>query len=116
MLYIEKLQDPRWQKKRLKIFERDGWRCVNCGRDEQTLHVHHVKYSNGEPWEVEDSSLLTLCHDCHASISGKDVTLDGCFHVFRFAQRILKDLGVDKDELLKRYSAHAAKLGLPYYE
>lgn len=29
--YAKKLMDPRWQKKRLEIFKRDGWKCQNCG-------------------------------------------------------------------------------------
>ena len=62
--YGEKLQDPRWQKKRLKIMERDGWTCQGCGDKQRTLHVHHIKY-DGEPWEIEDQYLTTLCGECH---------------------------------------------------
>lgn len=29
--YAEKFKDPRWQKKRLKIMERDNWKCCECG-------------------------------------------------------------------------------------
>lgn len=64
--YKEKLLDPRWQKKRLEIFERDKWTCRRCGDRESTLHVHHLRYHKGkEPWEYEDRILLTLCDDCH---------------------------------------------------
>jgi 5-methylcytosine-specific restriction endonuclease McrA len=28
--YSEKLRDPRWQKKRLEIFQRDNFICQNC--------------------------------------------------------------------------------------
>ena len=31
MGYSEKLKDPRWQKKRLEILERDNFRCQYCG-------------------------------------------------------------------------------------
>lgn len=64
--YSGKLKDPRWQKKRLEILERDNWECQICGDNESTLIVHHYKYS-GEPWEVEDKYLKTLCEDCHDS-------------------------------------------------
>lgn len=64
MDYSEKLKDPRWQKKRLKILERDEWMCSRCGDDKKTLHVHHLEY-NGEPWETKDKNLETLCEDCH---------------------------------------------------
>ena len=64
MTYLEKLQDPRWQKKRLQVMNRDHWACVHCKKSENTLTVHHCRYS-GEPWEVEDQFLMTLCMDCH---------------------------------------------------
>lgn len=63
--YFEKLKDPRWQKRRLSILERDKWRCRLCWDDESTLHVHHIGYAKGEPWDVEDKLLITLCADCH---------------------------------------------------
>jgi hypothetical protein len=57
-------KNPKWQKKRLQILDRDGWKCVACGDEDSTLHVHHREYS-GEPWEVDDKSLQTLCEKCH---------------------------------------------------
>jgi glutaredoxin len=71
MNYIEKLKDPRWQKKRLKIFERDDWQCTHCHSTEKTLHVHHIDYEKGlEPWEYKDEMLQTLCEECHTSLKG----------------------------------------------
>lgn len=64
MTYSEKLKDPRWQKKRLEIMQRDGFKCHSCGAEDKTLHVHHTRYS-GEPWEAENRCLVTLCVDCH---------------------------------------------------
>ena len=65
--YLEKLKDPRWQKRRLEIFERDNWTCQNCGNSESTLHVHHRWYA-GNPWEAPDRALVTLCENCHKSL------------------------------------------------
>jgi len=65
MDYFEKLKDPRWQKKRLQIFERDNWTCLNCGATDKTLTVHHTNYQGKDPWETEDKYLKTLCEDCH---------------------------------------------------
>jgi len=66
MTYQEKLKDPRWQKKRLEILERDGWMCRQCYDKTKTLHVHHRWYNAElEPWEYEDRVLITLCEDCH---------------------------------------------------
>src|SRR5260370_1197476 len=63
--YNEKLKDPRWQKRRLKIFERDNWTCQLCSRTDLELHVHHVYRTTEEPWEETDLHLLTLCKLCH---------------------------------------------------
>lgn len=65
--YAEKLKDPRWQKKRLKIMDRDGWECRLCEDKNFTLNVHHKKY-NGQPWEASDEDLITLCGHCHSLI------------------------------------------------
>ncbi len=64
--YKEKLADPRWQKKRLKVLEYAGWRCQLCGDNKQELHVHHPRYVKGkEPWQYKDGELTSLCHWCH---------------------------------------------------
>lgn len=76
--YTEQLKDPRWQKRRREIFERDNYICTDCGlngryRDEETgiidfceMHIHHKIYKkNALPWEYDDSELTTLCYVCH---------------------------------------------------
>lgn len=65
--YQKKLLDPRWQKKRLRILERDDFTCQRCYDPENTLHVHHFLYIYGnEPWEIDDEFLITLCERCHS--------------------------------------------------
>ncbi len=64
--YIEKLKDPRWQRRRLDILNRDDFTCQKCFDKETTLHVHHRWYKSGkEPWEYPDDILVTLCEKCH---------------------------------------------------
>lgn len=64
--YSEKLKDPRWQRKRLEVMERDEFHCRMCGDGESTLHVHHKRYVKGrEPWEYELHELATVCENCH---------------------------------------------------
>lgn len=64
--YYDKLKDPRWQKKRLKILERDNFSCQACGDDASTLHIHHRYYTkNTDPWDYSDKVLITLCQYCH---------------------------------------------------
>ena len=66
MSYYDLLKDPRWQKKRLEIFNRDNWACQICGEKKATLHVHHKIYlKNKNPWEYPDELLATLCEHCH---------------------------------------------------
>lgn len=74
MSYYESLKDPRWQKRRLEIMQRDGFKCQLCGNDKKTLNVHHLKY-NGEPWEAEDKHLITLCEPCHFTEESVDSRL-----------------------------------------
>src|SRR5689334_2367719 len=65
MNYADKLKDPRWQKKRLQVMERDGFACSDCGSSKNTLHVHHCAYVGRDPWQAPESVLLTQCADCH---------------------------------------------------
>lgn len=65
MSYSELLKDPRWQKKRLEILDRDNWFCQACADRESTLHVHHIKYTSNLPWETPNYLLVTLCESCH---------------------------------------------------
>ncbi len=73
--YSEKLRDPRWQKKRLEILDRDEWICRGCFRDDIELHVHHLIYKkNKEPWEYESGFLISLCKECHEDeVASKDI-------------------------------------------
>lgn len=63
--YAQKLRDPRWQKRRLEIFQRDGFQCRACKTKEVELHVHHLKYTGSDPWDAENGDLETLCSECH---------------------------------------------------
>lgn len=64
--YSEKLRDPRWQKVRLEIMERDKFSCRHCGSDKKTLNVHHCYYRTGKnPWDYDKNTLVTLCEGCH---------------------------------------------------
>jgi hypothetical protein len=65
--YSDKLKDPRWQKKRLEIMQRDNFCCSMCGDNEITLAIHHKQY-NGEPWQAHNDDLTTLCYVCHTVV------------------------------------------------
>lgn len=68
MNYGEQLKDPRWQKRRLEIMQRDNFTCQKCGNglnDGVSLNVHHLVYRKCQPWEYLDYELVTLCENCH---------------------------------------------------
>lgn len=107
--YTDKLKDPRWQKKRLEIMQRDGFRCFICESGSETLNVHHKLYLQGrEYWEYTDDQLVTLCEKDHKAIHsvwpGSEATfglsalfqaVSGCHSIFI---SFLRD-----DRLLKLY-------------
>jgi 5-methylcytosine-specific restriction endonuclease McrA len=71
MAYADLLKDPRWQKKRLEIMERAGWKCELCGNRTLTLHVHHTRYDRRrKPWQYENRELLCICEVCHGKLHG----------------------------------------------
>ena len=65
--YAQKLRDPRWQRKRLEIMQRDNFTCTECGDSDSTLNVHHWEYAK-EPWDAKNADLVTVCEKCHKEI------------------------------------------------
>ena len=67
---MAKLRDPRWQKRRLEVFQRDKFTCQMCWADEESgrnLQIHHAYYSREfeNPWEYPSETLYTMCELCH---------------------------------------------------
>lgn len=95
--YSEKLRDPRWQKKRLLILERDDWTCQLCLDNKSTLHVHHRWYLSGrEPWDYPDAGLVTLCETCHETET--QLTISGT-HDLPLIAKQAGAMGCELDEL-----------------
>lgn len=72
MTYKEQLADPRWQKKRLQILERDKWTCQICLDTESQLQIHHKEYDKTYKtlaWEYPDTNYTTLCCNCHLELT-----------------------------------------------
>ena len=60
------LDSRRWQRLRLGIFERDGWRCVQCGRAGRLECDHKIPLDRGgDPYDR--ANLQTLCRGCHVA-------------------------------------------------
>ena len=76
---LTKLADAKPKRKtisaslRAKVFERDNWRCKDCGKsasDDVTLHVHHINpVSHGGVNDLDN--LVTNCSDCNLGKSDK---------------------------------------------
>lgn len=86
--YSDKLRSPKWQRKRLEILQRDDFTCKTCGDTETTLNVHHIEYGKGDPWDVENDKLITLCEHCHLEVENfkhlKDDPIFNCDGKFDF--------------------------------
>ena len=57
-----------WQKLRLETFNRDKWRCRECGKA-GLLECHHtisLETWPDQPWTID--GLLALCRNCHIAI------------------------------------------------
>jgi 5-methylcytosine-specific restriction endonuclease McrA len=92
--YSNKLKDPRWQKKRLEILQRDKWSCQQCGDEETELHVHHRYYEyNLDPWNYPDADMFSLCYLCHS----KNHNLD------KLIKKLMKNLGYDQKARVAGY-------------
>ena len=64
--HATQLTDPRWQKKRLEILQRDNWKCQVCKNEKEQLEVHHIFYlPDWQLWEYSNDWLVTLCHKHH---------------------------------------------------
>ena len=64
MSHVNRLHWKRWEQARLAALERDGWRCVQCGKAGR-LEVDHIKglEEGGAPYDLDN--LQTLSRDCH---------------------------------------------------
>lgn len=97
MTYAEKLKDPRWQKKRLEILQRDGFKCMVCKDDKSTLNIHHKMYlKDTDPWNYSPQLLITLCEDCHKSEESNKQ------HI-KMDLQLLYSLGYNNDTLHELY-------------
>lgn len=59
------LKSQRWKVLRMKILERDGWKCLKCG-SRKRLEVDHVNAVRIAPDRAFDpTNLQVLCGPCH---------------------------------------------------
>ena len=91
MSYSDLLKDPRWQRKRLEVMEREDFACELCGATDKTLNVHHERYERGRmPWDYPSEALHCLCEPCHRKEHGIE---DAAEKAERERARIRKERG-----------------------
>ena len=98
--YAEKLKHPLWQKKRLEVLEAANWECASCKTKDQTLHVHHLCYSDGDPWETPNEFLECLCEACHSRREESN----------RAAWDMLRETSTTEFDIFCKYIAWASRL------
>lgn len=56
---------------RKKVHERDGYRCVYCGRTDKPVELaHYISRAHGG--KGVPRNLITLCIDCHRRFDGSE--------------------------------------------
>ena len=67
------LNRKRWALLRLRVFERDGWRCRKCGRAgaPECDHVRPLR-RGGDPYDL--ANLQSLCRACHIQKTASENT------------------------------------------
>lgn len=64
--FLKQYQTKEWYNLSKRIKARDNNTCQLCGKNNVPLTVHHLHYGeNGSILDVPDSSLITLCEECH---------------------------------------------------
>lgn len=88
----EQYQHPLWQRKKNKIYQRDGWTCQICKNDcfelTSQLQCHHLyRVKDFHVWEYDDDSLVTLCSNCHELADSPEMKKIAGLLVFKMLTR-----------------------------
>jgi len=67
--YHDFLQSPYWKQVRRTVLERDGRKCIACGKT-YGLSVHHMSYKHHGREHLFLEDLATVCKDCHKIMHG----------------------------------------------
>ena len=62
----------RWAVVRRAVLDRDGWRCVKCGKAGRMEVDHIIPVQFGGDWWPPEG-LQTLCRSCHFDKSRRDL-------------------------------------------
>lgn len=94
-----------WYDKRLEIFHRDNFTCMECGlrnsKTRNTFNVHHIIPLSVD-WELRLNSdnLITLCEDCHRKTFNQETKFITYFQdIVRSSQRCEE---LDRNDLVQK--------------
>ena len=96
-------KSTKYKEWRLKVFQRDGFRCTKCNSN-KNLHPHHLKqFSRFKELRFDINNGQTLCSICHGKIHGINYESNGkvlrckvCNKTFRPKSGNLKQLCCSK--------------------
>jgi len=78
-----KIKMSTWQKKRLEIFDRDGWECKLCKDNESILNLYQTTNSIVKV-EAKNKDIITLCEHCRDLVDIKSISFNDIMHVKKF--------------------------------
>ena len=67
----DRIDRKRWKLIRLKVLDRDGWRCVQCGHQGRLECDHRIPMDlGGAVYEL--GNIQALCRPCHFAKTRKE--------------------------------------------
>ena len=69
-----RLHAKRWAAVRRRVFERDKYRCIECGGAGRLECDHFDRDWRGDPYDM--ANLQTLCRTCHIEKTARENTQD----------------------------------------
>jgi 5-methylcytosine-specific restriction endonuclease McrA len=78
--------DPIYKKFRNEVLKRDNFTCQMCNNSNKKTWkaVHHIiKWSSSASLRYDPDNGITLCHQCHKEVTGKEQ-----YYVSYFAEKV----------------------------
>lgn len=78
--------DPVYKKFRNEVLKRDNFTCQMCNNSNKKTWkaVHHIiKWSSSASLRYDPDNGITLCHQCHKEVTGKEQ-----YYVSYFAEKV----------------------------
>ena len=78
--------DPIYKKFRNEVLKRDNFTCQMCNNSNRKTWkaVHHIiKWSSSASLRYDPDNGITLCHQCHKEVTGKEQ-----YYVSYFAEKV----------------------------